>query len=116
MPSATSARPGSKAVEMPARGDLAPLFRPTAVAVVGASSDPNKIGGRPIHFLKRAGFKGAIYPINPGAAEVQGLRAYPDLAAVPGPIDTAVLALAAAAVPAALDAAIARGAKAVIVF
>ena len=62
---------------------LDPLFRPRSVAIVGASNDPNKIGGRPLAFLKRGGFTGAIYPINPSAREVQSLRAYPDLAQVP---------------------------------
>ena len=46
---------------------LDPLFRPRSVAVIGASNDPNKIGGRPIAFLKRAGYAGAILPVNPGS-------------------------------------------------
>ena len=47
------------------------LFRPDSVAIIGASSDPKKIGGRPINHLKRGNFPGAIYPINP-QPEVQG--------------------------------------------
>jgi acyl-CoA synthetase (NDP forming) len=92
------------------------LFRPRSVAVVGASSDPNKIGGRPLHFLLRGGFQGAIYPINPGAAEVQGVKAYPSLGAVPGELDMAIIALAAPQVAAAVRAAAAKGAKAAVVF
>lgn len=92
------------------------LFRPRSVAVVGASNDPNKIGGRPLAFLKRGGFTGAIYPINPSAGEVQGLRAYADLTEVPCEIDAAIIALGAEAVPGVIDAAIAKGAKALIVF
>jgi acyl-CoA synthetase (NDP forming) len=92
------------------------LFRPRAVAVVGASSDPNKIGGRPLHFLLRGGFRGAVHPINPGSAEVQGLRAFPALHDVPGEVDLAVIALAAPQVAGALRAAAAKGARAAVVF
>jgi acetate---CoA ligase (ADP-forming) len=95
---------------------LDPLFCPRAVAIIGASNDPNKIGGRPLAFLKRGGFAGTIYPINPSAGEIQGLRAYADLAAVPGEVDAAIIALGAEAVPGLIDAAIAKGAKALIVF
>ena len=51
------------------------LFRPRSVAIIGASSDPNRIGGRPVRFTKHA-FKGAIVPINPNQKEIQGLTAY----------------------------------------
>jgi acyl-CoA synthetase (NDP forming) len=92
------------------------LFRPSAVAVIGASADPNKIGGRPLQFLRRVGFAGAIYPINPAGGELQGIKAYRDIDQTPGMIDAAVIAVGARSVPAALEAAIDRGAKAVIVF
>ncbi|MBS0301653.1 MAG: CoA-binding protein, partial [Proteobacteria bacterium] len=44
---------------------LRALMAPASVAVVGASSDPGRIGGRPIDWMCRAGFQGAIYPVNP---------------------------------------------------
>ncbi|MEO8816671.1 MAG: CoA-binding protein, partial [Paralcaligenes sp.] len=56
--------------------DLNPLLRPNSVAIVGASNNPHKIGGMPVRLLRELGFSGAIYPVNPGAAEVQGLIAY----------------------------------------
>ena len=71
----------------PGPSSLDPLFRPRSIAVIGASSDPRKIGGRPVDFLKRAGFRGAILPINPGQAEVQGLRAYQRIEDAPDGID-----------------------------
>lgn len=92
------------------------LFRPRSVAVVGASSDSNKIGGRPLHFLKRGGFAGGLYPINPGAPEVQGVPAFASLDAVPGTIDLAIVALAAPQATAAVRAAAAKGARAAVVF
>lgn len=75
------------------------LFAPTSVAIVGASDDASRIGGGLIlHFLKRHGFTGTIYPVNPKRETVQGLHCFPTLAAVPGPIDLAILAVPAGAV------------------
>lgn len=59
------------------------LFNPGSVALVGASDDLGKTGGRPQQFLRRAGFKGVVYPINPNRSVVQGERAWPDLASLP---------------------------------
>lgn len=75
------------------------LFAPTSVAIVGASDDASRIGGGLIlHFLKRHGFKGTIYPVNPKRETVQGFPCFPTLAAVPGPVDLAILAVPAKAV------------------
>lgn len=81
-----------------AGASLDALLRPRSIAVVGASDDPTRIGGRPIRHLKDGGYYGAIYPINPSRVSVQGIKAWPNLGAVPGPIDCAVLVLAAGAV------------------
>ncbi|MDH4325729.1 MAG: CoA-binding protein, partial [Betaproteobacteria bacterium] len=54
---------------------LRAALAPKSIAIVGASDNPHKVGGRPILYMKRYGFRGAIYPINPGRAEVQGLKA-----------------------------------------
>lgn len=74
------------------------LLNPRSIAVIGASDDPAKIGGRPIAYLVRYGFEGAVYPINPQHARIQGLEAYARLEDVPGPVDLAVIALPAVAV------------------
>ncbi len=92
------------------------LFSPRTVAVIGASTNPGKIGGRPIYFMQRAGFAGTIYPINRGAAEVQGLRAFPTLEAVPGPVDVAIIAVPAPAVHDAVTSCAAHGVRAAIIF
>jgi acyl-CoA synthetase (NDP forming) len=97
-------------------GSLRPLFDPRSVAIIGASNDANKIGGRPLAFMKQAGFAGALHPINPGAAEVQGVRAYRSLADAPGEIEHAIIALPAPAVAEALAECAAKGVKAVQVF
>ena len=59
------------------------LLYPQSIALVGASDDVKKTGGRPLQFLRRAGFAGTIYPINPNRAQVQGELAWPSLAALP---------------------------------
>ncbi len=74
---------------------LQALFKPKSIAVIGASADIKKIGGRPIAFLKQFGFAGNIYPINPARSEIQGLKAYPSIKDVPEPVDLALLAIPA---------------------
>jgi acyl-CoA synthetase (NDP forming) len=59
------------------------LLHPASVALYGASDDVGKMGGRPVQFLKRTGFAGRIYPINPKRGEVQGLKAWPSLQSLP---------------------------------
>lgn len=92
------------------------LFNPRSVAVIGASADPNRIGGRPIDFSKKGGFAPPIYPVNPNQSEIQGLRAYPSLQVIPYDVDLAVIALPAAAVPDAIEAGIAKGVRAIMLF
>jgi acetate---CoA ligase (ADP-forming) len=88
---------------------LRPLFRPRSVAIIGASDNPNKVGGRPLHFLKKAGFSGALYPVNPRGGIVQDLDAYRSLAEIDGSIDQAIIAVAAPQVLQAVRDCIARG-------
>ena len=59
---------------------IAAAFDPQSVVIIGASENPEKIGGRPIKYMLQHGFKGRIYAINPMRNEVQGLKAWPDLA------------------------------------
>ena len=59
------------------------LFAPRSVVIVGASDDPAKTSGRPLLFLRRAGFEGAVYPINPRRETVLGEPAWPSVAALP---------------------------------
>lgn len=96
--------------------DLSCFLAPRRVAVVGASSDPVRIGGRPIAYMKRLGFAGEILPVNPSRAEVQGLRAYPDLAAIDGVIDLVVIAVPTPHVAKALVDAARKGARGAVIF
>lgn len=92
------------------------LLSPRSVAIVGASDTPTRIGGRPIAYLKAAGFSGEIYPVNPKRERVQGLQAYPSITELPGAVDTAILALPASAVVNAVEEAATAGIKACVVF
>ena len=74
---------------------LTPLLDPRSVAVLGASADATRIGGRPIAYMLRQGFAGRILPVNPRRDEVQGLRAYPSVADLPEVPDVAVVAVPA---------------------
>jgi len=74
---------------------LTPLLAPRSIAVIGASSDATRIGGRPIAFMKNQGFKGALYPVNPMRAEIQGLKAYASIADLPEIPDVAIVAVPA---------------------
>lgn len=71
------------------------LLRPRSVAVVGASADPAKTSGRPVAYLQKHGFDGRIYPINPKASEIAGLRCYPDVRSLPEAPDVAIVLLGA---------------------
>ncbi|MEM4557119.1 MAG: CoA-binding protein, partial [Sulfolobales archaeon] len=76
------------------------FFRPRNVAVVGASREPGRVGYAVIKNLIDGGFKGNIYPINPRATEILGLKCYPDVRAVPEPeVDAALISIPAAMVP-----------------
>jgi acetyl-CoA synthetase (ADP-forming) len=76
---------------------MARLCRPRAIAVIGASEDQGKFGGRVMHQLSRHGYAGTLYPINPRRGTVNGLTAYPSVSAVPEPPDAAVIAVPPAA-------------------
>jgi acyl-CoA synthetase (NDP forming) len=101
---------------MPAPHSLDSFFRPRSVAIIGASSTPTKIGGVPVAYFKRLGFKGPIYPVNPQQSEIQELKAYPSVSAIGQPVDLAVVAVPAPGVLAALNDAARAGVKAVVLF
>jgi acyl-CoA synthetase (NDP forming) len=94
---------------------LKALLHPASVAIVGASQNPQKVGGMPVRLLTELGYCGTVYPINAGADEVQGHRAYPSLAALPVTPDLAIIVVPADAVEPALRQAVAKGVGAAIV-
>ncbi len=95
---------------------LGPLLEPASIAIIGASNDPTRIGGRPLLYTRDAGFAGPIYPVNPNRDSVQGLPSFASIGEVPGPVDTAIIAVPAPAVVETTEACAAAGVKAVIIF
>ncbi|NYT38727.1 CoA-binding protein [Allopusillimonas soli] len=72
-------------------------LRPDSIAVIGASDNPDKVGGRPIKYMRCLSYTGRLYPINPGRTEVQGLKAYSALADLPEVPDMAIVCVPGAA-------------------
>ncbi len=95
--------------------NLSAALNPRSVAIVGASESPDKIGGRCLGYMKRFGFTGAIYPINPGRETTQDVKTYPSLAALPAPADLAVICVPGEQAMAAVDACAGQGTKVAII-
>jgi acyl-CoA synthetase (NDP forming) len=79
--------------------DFSRLFDPESVAVVGASTDPDTITGRPQHFLEKHGFEGNIYPVNPKHDSIRGLDCYPSVLDVPDDVDVALVLVSSKRIP-----------------
>ena len=90
------------------------IFCPKTVAVIGASANPEKVGFMCVGNLLEAGFGGRVYPVNPGLAQLFGLRAYPSVNAIPGEIDLALIAIPAELTISAIKECIAKGVKGTI--
>lgn len=96
--------------------ELELLLAPNVVAVIGASGDPGRIGGRPIAIMQRSRFAGRILPVNPHRAEVQGLPCYPSIDDLPQAPDAALIAVAPAEAIKAVEALGKRGCKMATLF
>jgi acetyl coenzyme A synthetase (ADP forming)-like protein len=79
------------------------FFEPESVAVIGASRDPSKTGHVILKNIVEGGYKGRIYPINPSASEILGLKCYKSVLEVPENIDLAVVVVPARLVPSVID-------------
>ncbi|MGR3321578.1 MAG: acetate--CoA ligase family protein [Pseudooceanicola sp.] len=76
--------------------DLTPLFNPRSIAVVGASDKEHSIGNHTFrNIVEHSKFEGTLYPVNPKQTEVMGLKAYPDMASLPGPVDVVIIVVPA---------------------
>ena len=91
------------------------LFKPRAVAIVGASTKELSIGNVIIRNLQKYGYKGKIYPLNPKAPEVCGLKAYQSLDEIPGEVDLAHIIIPSKFVPQTIEECGKKGIKAVII-
>lgn len=95
---------------------LKPFFEPESIAIIGASNDPRKPGGKPQSALMNKGYRGEIYPVNPKYEEIFGLKCYPSLGDIQGKVDLAIISIPAEGVYAALEQCIEKGVKAAVIF
>ncbi|WP_181783681.1 bifunctional acetate--CoA ligase family protein/GNAT family N-acetyltransferase, partial [Pseudonocardia pini] len=91
------------------------VLHPTSVAVIGASTDPSKIGHAVLANLLRGNFTGPVYPVNAEARSVRGVRAYASVTDIPDPVDLAVVAIPAAGIDEVMDSCLEKGVKALVV-
>jgi acyl-CoA synthetase (NDP forming) len=96
--------------------NFAKAFRPSSVALLGVSDDASRISGRALHYLLRAGYQGAIYPVNNRRDTVQGLPAYRSLSDVPSTPDIALIGLPSAQLEQALRDCVEKGVAAAVIF
>ncbi|RZT87034.1 acyl-CoA synthetase (NDP forming) [Pseudonocardia sediminis] len=94
---------------------VANLLHPGSVAVIGASADESKIGHAVLTNLLSTGFTGPVYPVNPDARSVRGVRAYPSVIDIPDEVDLAVVAVPAAGIDDVMDSCLAKGVKVLVV-
>ncbi|WP_455364028.1 acetate--CoA ligase family protein [[Eubacterium] cellulosolvens] len=95
--------------------DLDPFFKPRSVAVVGASRKPRKFGHVIFKNFADSEFKGKIYPVNPNAESILGLKTYPAITEIPSQVDLAIIAVPSHIVPSTIDECISKGVKAAII-
>ncbi len=91
------------------------LLEPRSVAIIGASRTPGKLGYNIVRNLIDLGFKGDLYPVNPKATEILGLKAYSRVDLIPGSLDVAVIATPASTVPEIMESCAKKGVKGVVI-
>jgi acetyltransferase len=92
------------------------FYHPRSIAIVGASNKTRKPGGRPLMALRKRGYAGKVYPINPRYEEVEGFKCYPSILDVPGDVDMAIISVPAASVLDVLRQCAAKDVKVVVIF
>ena len=106
---------GGQGVVPSGPGSLDGVFRPGSIAVIGASRRPQGIGHEVVRNLVFGGFTGPVYPVNPKADVVLSMKCYPSLAAIPGPVDLAVLVIPAEHVLKAVRACAKKGVRGLVI-
>jgi acetyltransferase len=91
------------------------LMRPKSIAIIGASTDPTKIGYTVVNNIIKGGYEGSIYPVNPKADEILGLKSYKSLQEIPGEVDAAVITVPSKFVLEVVDEAGKKGVKGLII-
>lgn len=98
-----------------AHSSIAHFFEPASIAVVGVSRQSRQIGSAIFQNIRAAGYKGALYPVNPNATEIDGYRAYPKVSAIDGAVELAVISVPAEMVESVVDDCIEKGVEALLI-
>ncbi|MSQ59239.1 MAG: CoA-binding protein [Betaproteobacteria bacterium] len=98
------------------KAPLRALLNPRSIALIGASENPNKIGGRPLLYLGRHGYKGKVYPINPNRKDAQKYKCYPSLSALPETPEVAIVAVPGEAAVEAVRECASMGVRATVIY
>jgi acetate---CoA ligase (ADP-forming) len=98
-----------------ATASLQPFFQPRHLAIIGAGRERGKIGSEILHNLIASGYTGTLAAVHPIATEIHGVRAYPRVLDIPGPIDLAIVAVPAASVPSTVEDCLAKNVRAICV-
>jgi acetyltransferase len=101
--------------ETSSRAGLQGFFAPASVAVIGATDREKSVGRTVLANLLRGGYRGKVYPVNPGRAEVLGVQCYPSIGAIPETVDLAVVVTPAATVPGIIRECVQTGARSAVV-
>ncbi len=107
-----NAIPGQEVIKME---NLDPIFKPKSVAIVGASRDPKAIGHQCVKNLIDSGYEGKIYPVNPKADEIAGLKCYHSITEIPDEVDIALIVVPAKYVPAVTEECGKKGVKGLVI-
>ncbi len=91
------------------------IFRPSSVAIIGASATPNKVGYILVRNMLKSGYQGKIYPINPQGGQILGLKAYTSVKEIQDTIDLAVVAIPARLIPPVVEECGEKGVKSMII-
>ncbi len=94
---------------------LDPVFKPKSIAIVGASRDPKAIGHQCVINLLQSGYEGKIYPVNPKADEIEGLKCYHSILDIPDEVDLALIVVPAKYVPAVTEQCGQKGVKGLVI-
>ncbi|MFQ5812134.1 MAG: acetate--CoA ligase family protein [Anaerolineae bacterium] len=105
----------SRQLPVAPKTDLTAVFEPRSVAIIGASATPEKAGFNIVDNLLRLGYEGQVYPVNPKAEEILGLKAYPAVDQIPHQVETAVIATPSRVVVDVMRDCARKGVKAVII-
>jgi acetyl coenzyme A synthetase (ADP forming)-like protein len=95
--------------------DLKSLFEPDSVAVIGASTNTEKIGHKILKNIVEAGFRGKVYPVNPRGGEILELKTYTSIVDIPGELETVVIVIPARFVPSVIEECVKKGVKGAII-